>query len=124
MRYQYRLKFVLQVGAFHNSSSFIRPLVLDKTKNYTAVSLQGSMNSVFSYQTTYFQRKLWQYRLLASHSFARVGYKITEIEKIRQKHTSMTVNPHLLWKLEKNQTRESIGKVYLLSTVGVFSQWN
>lgn len=94
----------------------------DKTKNYTAVSFQRSTNCVFSYRATFFQRKLWQYRLLPSHSFATVGYKITEIGKIRQKHTSMTVNASLL-ETGKNPG-ESIRKVYLLSTVGVFNQWN
>lgn len=88
------------------------------------------MSCVFSYQDTYFQRKLWQYRLLPLHSFARVGYKIPKTGKVRQKHTSTTVNASHL-ETEKNhlqnlqnKTRESIIKVYLLSTVGVFSQWN
>lgn len=76
-------------GAFHNYSSFIRLLVLGQIKNYTAVSSQGAMGCDFSYQTIYFQRKLWQYRLLPSDSFARVGFKITEIRKTKtHKHDS------------------------------------
>lgn len=116
-------------GAFCNSSFFIRPLLLDNPKHYAVPSFQGFMSCVFSYQDTYFERKLWQYRLLPSHRFARVGYKISKLRKIRQKHTSRTVNASHL-ETEKNpnkrqnKTKESIRKVYLLSIVGVFSQWN
>lgn len=110
-------------GAFHNYSSFIRLLVLGQIKNYTAVSPQGAMGFLFSYQTTCFQRKLWQYRLLPSDSFARVGFKITEIRKTKtHKHDSECFI--LFRNCGKKKIYKALKKVYLLSTVVVYSQWN